>query len=350
MVSAAGMTGLDPANHIASCRDNAALPACQALPGGLVMSSAGATAAADPAIEFHLDAPHVIQLTLRAFVPGDTGQGVELYRNSREDVLFKGTAPAGQMLAQTIALDALAGDRFVFALTPQARGADGVAVQLFATETGAVFPSTCQLALGFATVNDMAIQDLCKGATFTASGPQGPVALAFGPGPFAEHGTALDLQPGDYLRGMGTLDQGRDLTVQFWMLQRNQDTFDIAYPFSDLDLGAGGGLGIGIVPGAPPVLDVRSARDPHMNTYFDTTTAFSVQGLWQFVRVVHSGDTLSICINGQRIVTNTVPADQLRTAFSPYLGRNVIWPPGDAFYDGMLDDVRVLSSALPCSN
>jgi hypothetical protein len=350
MVGTGGMTGVDAGNHIASCRDNAALPGCQALPGALVMSSAGATAAADPAIEFRLDAPHVIQLSLRAFVPGDTAQVVELYRNSREDVLFKGIAPAGQMLAQTIALDALAGDRFVFALTPQAGGADDVAVQLFASEAGAAFPSTCQLALAFPTVTASSLQDQCKGATFDFQNAQGPVALAYAPGPYAELGQALDVEPGNYLQGMSVLDQSGDLTVQFWMLQRNQDTVDIAYPFSDLDLDAGGGLGIGVTPGVPPVLDIRSSRDPHASSYLDTTAAFSVEGLWEFVRIVHRGDMLSVCVNGRPLVTNTVPAGQLHTTFAPYLGRNVIWPPGGAYYDGLLDDVRVLGAALPCND
>jgi hypothetical protein len=38
----------------------------------------------------------------------------------------------------------------------------------------------------------------------------------------------------------------------------------------------------------------------------------------------------------------------MQSTYHPYLGRNVIWLPSGAFYDGAIDDVRVLSGALPC--
>jgi len=65
---------------------------------------------------------------------------VRIYRNSREDVLVTATAMPGVALDREITVDALAGDRFLVALAPEAMGAGNVAVQLFVNNTGAVFP------------------------------------------------------------------------------------------------------------------------------------------------------------------------------------------------------------------
>src|SRR5262249_32314878 len=144
------MTGRDPANHITTCKAQPGAAACGMLPDALLVSSSGATSAADPAFEFTAPDAQVIKLTLRSYLASGAEQKIRLYRNSREDVLFTGPATAGLLVEQTIMLDALPGDRFLVAMAPSGQGATDVAIQLVISSAGAVFPSACQLALGFA--------------------------------------------------------------------------------------------------------------------------------------------------------------------------------------------------------
>ncbi|HEX4420829.1 MAG TPA: hypothetical protein VH165_23095, partial [Kofleriaceae bacterium] len=107
------MTGADPGNHITTCAANPSAAACAGLPGALLVSSAGATSMADPALELTTPTSQVMQLSIHAFIPGGgNDQQIRIYRNSREDVLFTGTAAAGTTLDQAVTFDALAGDRF----------------------------------------------------------------------------------------------------------------------------------------------------------------------------------------------------------------------------------------------
>jgi len=350
------MTGAG-SNSVTTCTASPGAAACTALPGALLITSSGATSTADPAIEFTVPTPQVAQITLRVYVPaGGIDQQILLYRNSREDALFTGTAAVGKALEQTIALDALAKDRFLLAVAPMAKGTTNVGVQLFASGTGAVFPQSCQLALGFDGASGSSIKDLCKTASFDSrsyndtTGADTSAVIGLMPGPFAELGSALDLPSGGYLQGTSVLDQTRDLTVQFWMFQRNQDTVSPSWPFSDLDLDTGGGLGMAIQLNAPvvPTLDVTTSLDPVPNTYIDTFETIAGQSIWQFLRVVHAGNTLSVCLDGKKLMSSTVPAGQLKTTKPPYIGKNVVWSPVGAFYDGVIDDVRVFTGALPC--
>jgi hypothetical protein len=43
-----------------------------------------------------------------------------------------------------------------------------------------------------------------------------------------------------------------------------------------------------------------------------------------------------------------LPAGKMQSTFAPRVGRNVNWLPMGAFFDGAVDDVRVISAALPC--
>lgn len=350
------LVGQNAANTITTCRGNAASAACSKLSDALLISSAGATAAADPALELTVPTTAVIQLSLRVYVPSGPDQQIRLYRGSREDALFTGVATAGTVLEQAITLDALAGDRFLLAVAPAAAGAMGIGVQLFAGPTGAVFPHDCQLALEFDGASGNSVKELCQGASFESHhrddmGNDMVKAIALAAGPYAEQGMGVNLSGGMYLEGMQVLDQLGDLTVQLWSLQNNQDTVDSVWPFSDLDLNVGGGLGLAVVPGAPPILDATSSidPDPKVNSYFDVNSAFDAQGVWKFIRVVHAGGTLNVCIDGKRTTTAAVPVGQLKTTLPPYIGKNVIWNPQTPELDGVVDDVRVFSGALPCN-
>jgi Concanavalin A-like lectin/glucanases superfamily len=345
------MTGVDPRNHITTCKDNPMFPACQQLPGSLLISSSGMSSNADPAIEFTVATSNVIQITLRVFVPGNVNQQIRLYRNSREDALYTGIATSQDKLEKSVALDALAGDRFLLAMSPTAAGAANVAVQLFASATGAVFPASCQLAVSFDGATGSTVSDRCKTATlenFMDGATMIPVVLQAGP--FAEAKQAARIAAGTFLRDNTPVDHSGDVTVQLWMRQAAvASQFDAAWAFSDLDLDHGGGLGVDLsspIPGQGTKLDVSTVDGN--GAPIDLFVDYPNDGSWQFVRAVHTGGNVDVCLNGVHRATMPLAAGKLATTYAPYLGRNVIWPPTGSFFDGQIDDVRVFNVALPC--
>lgn len=359
-MTAAGnqMTGADARNHITTCSASSGA-ACSTLPGALLMSSAGVTTPADPAIEFTVPSAQVLGLTVRVFVPGDADQQIILYRGSREDALFQATAKVGQLLEHTIKLDALAGDRFLLTLAPTAKGASNVAVQLFANDTGELFPQFCQLALSFEGASGTTVTDLCKTAVFESfqdadTGPDTASPVAILPGPYAEEHSAVSFAAGHYLRGRTPLDQTQDLTVQMWVqLRAMVPLYEGAWLFSDIDINAGGGVAVGlIVPEPPDVAQVRGSTctnpDANALAFTEPTASYLDQNLWHFIRVVHTGGQMKVCLDGKKVANDAIADDQLKSSSLPYLARNGNWGPQGAFFDGLLDDVRVLTGALPC--
>jgi len=349
--SATAMTGEDPANHISTCAKNPSSEACRALPGALLVSSSGATSMADPAIELTSATSQVIQLSVRARSASGDPQQIRIYRNSREDELYTGTAMAGTTLEQALTLDAIAGDRFLVAVAPIAGGATDVALHVFVNTTGASFPSTCQVALPFSAAAGNTVDNLC-GADYTHtvfSGGDTPPTLTAGPYP--ELGKGTDLISDNYFASTGSLNRSGDTTVQFWVKLRSfVDVYD-AWLFSDLNLddGAKGGLGIAILNRTPRQLDVETCTNGTTLTFANAQTPYPPDESWQFVRVVHTGGNVQICLNGKRQTSFAAPAGSLQSTYPPYLGKNVRWTPSGAFFDGVLDDVRVISGALPCN-
>jgi len=354
----------DPANRITQCAPGSTLPACRALPGALLVSTAGAQSVADPAIEFKATTNQVIQLSLRALVPsGAADQTIRLYRNSREDALFTSTATAGLPVADAITLDAMAGDRFLVAVAPSGGGATNVGLQLFVNTTGAQFPSTCQLALPFTNASGAnTVTDQCRGAMFThyaytyATGTRTPAAVSLNmTGPFLEQGNVVNIKTNEYLQSTlnDTLDWSHDTTVQFWV-QFLQPPSDSAWLFSDQDPDVGGGLGIYVSAISGTNLVVTACTDISQGIATFGTQAVTYPGLtsWQFVRVVRSGGSVSICLNGQRVgslAVNSSISSMLKTFNPPALGIEDSPMPLGGYFDGKLDDVRVIAGALPCN-
>ncbi|TMQ06848.1 MAG: LamG domain-containing protein [Deltaproteobacteria bacterium] len=349
------MTGADPANHITTCAANHAAPACAMLSDALLVSSSGATSAADPAIEFTASAQQVIQLSVKAFMASGADQTIRLYRNGRPDALITAVATAGKPIEQTIAVDALAKDRFLVAMAPMAAGAGDVAIQFIASSAGMVFPQACQLAVGFGGATGTTVKDACRGVTFTYYDdnltPPQPVTL--GDDPFGQKSAAADIALGKSYEADQPIAQNTTLTVQLWVRQRALSPGgEAAWPLSDMDFteGAPGGLAIAL-GGTPAKLQASTGTvsTPTMIDTADALTAWPGTGDWHFVRVVQTGGNLNLCIDGKQKASVPVPDGQLKTIEQLHLARNKFGiPAGSSFFDGFLDDVRIFKGALPC--
>ena len=340
--------GADPANTLTSCALHDAA-ACSMLPGAMLASSSGSAASADPAAELTFATNQVVQLDLGAYVATGASQTIRLYRNSREDVLFTTIADAGAVVTHSLTIDALAGDRLLVAVAPTGAGATDVGIQLFVSAAPASFPSTCQLALEFASDTGTTIHNSCGVELSSVDDATGaPTAGMVTGGPFAEQGRAGLLAANDYYQSAGNLDRMSDTTTQLWIKQTANVAGNPAWFISDLDLDNGGGLGIDVAQPAMGGSLIEALTCV-------TATPLDIEGVsgsypedhaWHFVRVVSSGGQLALCLDGQKVQSK--PFGPLKTTYPPYIGKNVIWTPAGAFVDGAVDDVRVITGALPC--
>lgn len=354
MTSNAGaMAGADPANRITTCAAKSGAPACQMLPGALLVSSAGSVSAADPALEFKSPSERVVQLSVKAFVPSGTDQVIRIYRNSREDVLFTGTAFVGAILEHTITLDALTNDRFLVAVAPSNGGAADVGLHIYVNGTTATFPKACQIAVPFISVSGNTVDNLCGNdlthVRYNETGSDTDTPPVLGLGPFSELGNAADITAGTYFRRSGTVDRSGDTTLQFWVRNRTPPVDDaVMFIFSDLDLDHAGGLDVGIASN-PDRMFVQTCTTVTPTIVVDGyPTDYPTDGSWQFIRVVQNAGNVYLCLNGVRKTSFAAAAGTLRSTFSPLFGMGSFAFPAGARFDGLLDDVRLLNVALPC--
>lgn len=349
------MSGADPANHITTCAANPSAAACAMLPDALLVSSSGATSAADPAIELTAPAQQVIQLSVKVFMASGADQTIRLYRNGRPDALFTGVATAGKLLDQTITVDALAKDRFLVAMAPMAAGASDVAIQFIASSAGMLFPQACLLAVEFAGATGNTVSDLCQGVSFThLDAAFKPTPVVLGDDPFGQKSAAADIALGTDFESIQPIAQNTTLTVQLWVQQRTAPPAgDNAWVVSDYDLtdNAFGGLGLMVSQFGMLEAQTPTTLDPTTNTInvADALTPWPGTGAWHFVRVVQTGGNLNLCLDGKLKASTPVTDGHLKTVEPLLLGRNKFGiPAGESFFDGFLADVRIFKGALPC--
>jgi hypothetical protein len=191
-----------------------------------------------------------------------------------------------------------------------------------------------------------------------------PTPVVIMPGPYAEEHNALSLpastlpepdgrNTGNFLRARAPLDQTKDLTVQMWAKQRTKvPLYDQAYLFSDTDYDLGGGLDVALFvpdPPDPPQVFARTCTDPDAPAFTVSLGSYPNDGMaWHFVRVVHTGGMMNVCVDGKKVASAAADANQLKSLSLPHLGKSGKWLPVGAFFDGLIDDVRVITSALPC--
>jgi hypothetical protein len=300
-------------------------------------------------------------LHVEALVPaGGSDQTIRLYRNSREDELFTGTAMPGTVFDQAITLDALPGDRFLVAIGAKVSGAANIGLNLFAKGTGDPFPATCQVTLPFANLSGTTVDDLCGSTVFThytGPGSVTPSSFTINNGPFPEQGQAAQLSGNEFFqRGTGPLtfpplDWMKDVTVQFWVKAALPSLSRPEVLFSDLDPDYGSGMEISLTQASMTMIDVRVCKVPPIRPaaaeFVDLIGMYQGPTAWHFIRIVRAGGAVRVCVNGASVATmSTQPC----TEPSPYpLELGASTAQSDPSLNGNLDDVRVLTGALPCN-
>ncbi|HEY6034173.1 MAG TPA: LamG-like jellyroll fold domain-containing protein [Kofleriaceae bacterium] len=348
-------------NEVTSCAKHDA-PACQQLPGALLISTAG-NAGPETAVEWVAPSARVVQLQLGVRLPdGAPTQTVRLYRGSREDALFTAVADPGVTVQQTITLDVLEGERVY--VTLDGGNVTYAAVQLFVVGDTATFPSQCQMALAFDAATGTGVHNLC-GADLGYHDYDTSMSATptFGAGPYTEEGMAATLMTSKYYEAPSPLDRTGDFTIQFWMKFNGVvDASTGGWAFSDLDLDNTGGIGVVLFTDQTTTpnhlaIDVQSCNLVTMTTLdFDELTAqYPDDMAWHFVRIVHSGASdVALCVDGMKLGNKAfTKADNspqpLASTYAPYIGKNVVWTPSEPSFNGSIDDLRILKAALPCN-
>lgn len=344
--SGGAFVGADPNNKIASC-ERESKPACSTLPGALLMSSSGGSAAADPAIAFTIPVKQVVKLTVRVRIEGNAGQLVRLYRNSREDSLFTAVAQPGMTLETSIQVDVLPQDRFVFALAPATAGAQDVAVQMFVNDTALAFPQQCMMGVQWNMPQQSGLTANECGAALTYYDDSGTTtmqtATVIGEAPFPELDKGGTIVPDHYFESADVMDRSGPNTTQFWIKQTVVG-FTNAATVSDADLNRPGGLGIYL--DTINTITAETCNDATNVTFVQATGAYPQDMGWHFVRVTQTADTVALCLDGKRLASYAIPATGMQSNNHPFIGRS----PTNAteVLEGGIDDLRIYKGALPC--
>ena len=339
-----GRVGADMRNSFKSCADDPSADACKALPGALLVSTAGRSTPADPAIEYRSAEARVIRIAFRAHVAaGGAGHAIRLYRNSREDVLFTLPAAAGTTVEHQVTVDALPGDRFLVAVAPDGAGG-AVALHAFVSDARTTFPATCQLAVPFSVPGTMAntVDDLCRGElrSFSSGAPASPSLL---PGPYVEQGMAAYLENSHY-EAAEPLPLAGAMTVQLWLRTEGSGGPD-GWVFSNIDVDIGRGIALRLQISGSSKLEVSVVQNTNPITYTGQSAPIATPFGWHFVRVVHASGAVSICVDGVKAGGGALagPSDSVEPVSIGRRARDA-----GTYFVGDVDDARVFLEALPC--
>ncbi|HWO25787.1 MAG TPA: LamG-like jellyroll fold domain-containing protein [Kofleriaceae bacterium] len=349
----------DMRNTIRQCRSDGTAAACKELPDALLVTAAGESGAFYPAVELKFTGAQaqVLHLIIRAHVPEGSGaQHIRLYRNGREDVLYSARGVKGATVAREVIVDALPGDRFLASVEPAGTDGGSAALQFFVSKQGERFPSTCLLAASFETAAGAVIEDLCTNRDLTfktsAGAPTMPMLPSIG-GAFLEQGNFIRIPEGNYMQVADSqalvLARNDSLTIQFWVRVTRISTAGQGFLFSDLDGDLGGGVMLSIddLPGPTLVVSGAVAVSQTSSTITTSSTGAPPLGQWFFVRLIDTPSQLRVCVDGSQRMTHTVTPDRTQTIYPAHLGREA-FSAGTPLLDGSIDDLRVLSGALPC--
>ncbi len=355
--------GTAPGPAVISCPANTGELVCQNDVDAVLLAPAGEPVGyEDPAVAFIVptDGLYTISGDFRATSVG-ADHAFMIYRNTREDVLFKQVfaTTTQPVRAYSFQVEALAGDRLITAAVMENAGtAVPIAVKQYISRDVAGFPGQCGMALRFEAWTGANPDQECGALSFTArrdtTGNADYVDLTSPElisSVIPEHGMALSLREGDYLRPDTSvvMDYSEDFTIQMWMSFPNGfPPLTRGYAFADPnnDVSKGASLSVsqtGVMWGE--VFWGTGGSD-----YITLIYNFPNDGAWRFVRLVRdkSAQTLSLCIDGALVAQDTVPAAaDAQTDEQPEVGG---WPNSSfSYWQGAVDDVRFFSRALPCN-
>ena len=344
-----------PQDAIAACKDLGGA-SCAGLGDALLLvpgqpSSGGA----DPVLEYTSSVNGTLRLSgSLAAADGSSGgrQHLRLLRNARADDLLDVTFRPGDPLGTfDTEVDVLVGDRLGLLLAAPLDGAAApIGVQLFVNEVAGA-PSHCELAVDF----EEGPRDLCHDMALERLSSDTPPVLSTTSASLAsDFGSAEHFESGSYLKAGTSADYSGDFTIQFWMKVKEPAEYQ-ATAFADWGCLEQGGINISpldtgmLFVGAfwkDDTVDYCAQNGPAPPIQIETTRP--TDGGWHFYRVTRSkaDAKLLICIDGKKVASAQVPADKdLTSGLQTHLGRNQFSP---AYFAGDLDDVRILSRALPC--
>jgi hypothetical protein len=331
------------ANRAELCADNPDAAACVGHADALLITSGGAGSLSDPAVEYDVATNRVLELAVRVAVPPSSGEHrVRIYRNSREDALFTAIAGPGATVAQTVRLDGIAHDRLLVALEPTGPSGGAVALSYFVIGPQMGFPAGCALA---ATMTDDRLQpkgvlDACGPPLSYLNDVNGAVLQTTG-APYAELGNAVYFEHPLHLDGAQTLPAGAR-TVQLWV-RDDAPAAPAAWVFSDVDEATASGLGIRFTQTGALRIEAAVVSSAAPVTYASVGLAVT-SGVWHFVRVVHAGGQVALCVDGLSSTTGAL-AGPTAPRRPPEFGRNGASPDD---FNGVLADLRVFIGELPC--
>jgi hypothetical protein len=170
---------------------------------------------------------------------------------------------------------------------------------------------------------------------------------------YAEEGMAAQIPVDRFYSAASPLDRTGDFTIQYWMKFAGVvDDVTGGWSFTDLDLDSTGGVGMVLFTDTNNHLafDVQSCTVATQTTIEtnDLVVQYPEDVAWHFVRVAKKGMDLAICIDGTK-VGNKAFTNNLASGFAPYIGKNVVWTPSEPSFNGTIDDLRVVTQALPCN-
>ncbi len=352
-----------PQPAIATCVGAAPGGACAGLADRvLIAPSTMGAATRDPAIAWTSPISgtvHVVGDYRAADAATGSHERLLVSRNARNDLLFKDNfLPGSTPRPIDFTAEVLTGDQLVFAVGPPDMGsAVPIGVKLQITDANA-FPGDCQFT---DTMDDAAnFMDVCQGASLEDKNDTTSISpgTAQAPSVSGNFGSARQFHSGDYIHTTGAaMDYSQDFTIQFWMKNDPLGDFTTETIYADWECSVHGGFNISLYqPNNALYVDFfwdltkdycGSGGTPAPPEGFDA--ALPTDNAWHFYRVSRSttDGKLTLCIDGALKGTTSVPATaSITSGNAPWLGRNVDFEP--PYFTGYLDDVRVLSRALPC--
>ena len=304
-------------------------------------------AGSDPVIELSVSMTGTYTLGGGAVALGSGSGELLVSRDNRADAMARielAATEAPSAISAQIFL--VAGDHVRVALRPADGSLDGVeaAVALWIAGPHAAATPTCEGAVDFDTwpgpVSQFGGWDVELTQT---AGTMLPTQL---PSAAMELGTAVRVASATdtYVRFLGSLamDLSGDFTIQLWA--RREDTGGSSLEALLTNINSVEFMGGVSLDYDPPRGDILLTVFDQAGTELARHTGYEPGATWHFYRIVRSGDVVQLCIDGVAQGQVTARGD-LTANRSVTLGR---FGTQGVFFTGELDEVRVITEALPC--